>query len=127
LVSSIGYHNDGTGYELNTKDSVFYKGNNIASIKSYTYNGSDFDLDSETKYEQYDNKDNPLYFPDDAPLLGITSYYSANNVVQRTLIDYTTADSETGIFTYTYNASNHPTKAVSTDGFNTSTSTYYYQ
>lgn len=127
LVSSIGYHNDGAGYQLDSKDSVFYSGNNIASIKSYSYNGSGFDLDQETKYEQYDNRVNPLYFAEDAPILGMTTYYSANNVVQRTMIDYTTGDSATGIFTYTYNASNLPSKALSTDGTGTSTSTYYYQ
>lgn len=127
LVSSIDYHNDGSGYQLDSKDSVYYNGNNIASIKSYSYNGSGFDLDAETKYDQYDNRISPLYFAEDAPVLGMTTYYSANNVVQRTMIDYATNDSQTGIFTYLYNASNRPTKSVSTDGTNSSTSTYYYQ
>lgn len=127
LVSSIGYHNDGSGYQIDSKDSVYYNGNNISSIKSYSYNGSGFDLDAETKYDQYDNRISPLYFAEDAPVLGMSTYYSANNVVQRTMIDYSTNDSQTGIFTYLYNASNRPTKAVSTDGTNSSTSTYYYQ
>lgn len=129
LVSSIGYHDDGTGsgYEPDTKDSVFYNGSNISSVKSYSYNGSGFDLDEVTNYEQYDNKINPLHFTTDAPVLGMTTFYPSNNVTKRTIIDYVSGSSATGTFTYSYNNSNRPAKVVSTDGTQTSTDTYYYQ
>ena len=127
LVCAIDYYDDGSGYEVDNKDSVYYNGSNISSMKIFTYNGSSFDLDSETDYEQYDSKINPLFFAEDAPILGMNTFYPANNAVQRTIIDYTTGDSGTAVFTYSYNASNRPTKAVSVSGSQTSTSTYYYQ
>ena len=82
-----------------------------------------------TTYDSYDAKTNPLLFPKDAPVLGMTTYYSANNPTKKTVLDNTglSPATSTGNFTYTYNAGNLPTKAVSTDGTATSTASYYYQ
>jgi hypothetical protein len=129
FVSGISYHNDGTGYEADTKSEYTYTGNNVATEKSYTYNGSSFDLDESDSYDQYDSKTNPLLFPTDAPVLGITTFYPANNAVKKTVTDYTSgsAVSASATATYTYNTKNFPTYMVSSDGSSTSTSTYYYQ
>lgn len=131
LVSGVSYSDDGSGrgYRLDSKTDYAYSGSNIATEKSYSYNGTSYDLDESVSYDVYDAKANPLFFPNDAPVLGMATFYSASNPLKRTTTDNTGLSPVTSIanFTYTYNGSNFPVKAVSTDGTNTSASTYYYQ
>ena len=126
-IADVSYENAGFGYLPIAKDSIGYNGNNIAYMKSFTFNGTGYDLDETEVYDQYDNKINPVSFPADAPVLGMTSYYSVNNVLKRTIIDYTTNSTSVGNFTYTYDANGRPLKAVSTNGTATASATYYYQ
>lgn len=127
LISAISFHDEGAGFEQDTKDEITYSGNNIASVKTYTFDGSVFVPEQTTTYDLYDNKSNPLFFPQDAPALGMTTFYSANNVVKRTITDHTSGESASGTFTYSYNTNNRPTKAVSSHGTASSTSNYFYQ
>ncbi len=129
LVSGITYHNDGSGYAPDTKTDYTYSGNNIATQKTYSYNGTAFDLDELDSYDQYDAKTNPLQFQKDAPIIGLTTFYSANNPTKRTVTDYSSGSPvvSAGTFTYTYNNQNQPLKASGTDGSQSSTSTYTYQ
>lgn len=131
LASGISYYNDGSGngYVPDTKTDYTYSGSNIATEKSYSYHGTSYELDESVTYDAYDTKANPLLFPRDAPILGMTTFYSANNPTKRTTTDNTGFSPVTAVadFTYTYSGSNLPLKAVSTDSTNTSTSTYYYQ
>lgn len=131
LVSAISYLDDGSGngYELDTKTEYTYNGSNIATEKNYSYSGSTAVLDETTSYDQYDANVNPLFFPKDAPVLDMATFYSANNPTKKTVTDHTGTSpvSATGTASYAYNSSKRPTKSVSVDGTNTSTSTYYYQ
>lgn len=131
FVSGVSYSDDGSGrgYRLDSKTDYTYIGSNIATEKSYSYNGTSYDLDENVSYDAYDAKANPLLFPNDAPVLGMATFYSANNPLKRTTTDNTGLSPVTSVagFTYTYNGSNVPVKAVSTDGTSTSASTYYYQ
>lgn len=131
LVSGVTYSDDGSGsgYVLDSKTDYTYSGNNVAAEKAYSYNGSSYDLEQLSSYDLYDAKPNPLFFPKDAPVLGMTTFYPANNPTKRTVTDNTGLSSvtSTATFTYAYNAKNLPVRAVSTDGSATSTSNYYYQ
>ncbi|MDQ3278717.1 MAG: membrane lipoprotein lipid attachment site-containing protein [Bacteroidota bacterium] len=127
LGSVVNYHDDGSGYSPDGKEEYTYSGNNLASSKTYAFDGSTFTLEQTTQYEQYDNSVNPLQFQADAPALGMTSHYSANNVVKQTVTDHTSASTVTGISVYAYNAANRPTKAISTNSTGSAITTYVYQ
>lgn len=129
FVSGISYENDGTGYQADSKAEYTFNGNNIATEKSYSYNGSSFDLDRVNSYDAYDAKTNPLYFLKDAPVLGMTTFFSANNPTKKTVTDYTSGSAVTsnGTATYTYNQAGLPTFMTTSDGASTATTTYYYR
>lgn len=127
LQSIVNYHDDGSGYAPDSKEEYTSTGNNLASAKTYAFDGSTFELEQTTNYDQYDNGVNPLQFQADAPVLGMASHYSANNIVRQTVISHASASSVTGTFTYTYNAANRPTRATSTNGAGTALTTYVYQ
>jgi hypothetical protein len=127
LQSVENYHDEGSGYELDSKEEYSYSGNNLASTKLYTFDGSVFELEQTTTYDQYDDKINPLQFQADAPVLGMTTHYSANNIVKQTTTDHASAESITGTFTFTYNAVNRPTRSMSTNGMASALTTYVYQ
>ena len=127
LQSVENYHDEGSGYELDSKEAYSYSGNNLASTKLYTFDGSVFELEQTTTYDQYDDKINPLQFQADAPVLGMTTHYSASNIVKQTTTDHASAESITGTFTFTYNAVNRPTRSMSTNGTASAVTTYVYQ
>jgi hypothetical protein len=126
LVSAVSYFDDGTGYVTDRKEEYTYSGSNLASTKSYIDEGNGLTLVETTTYE-YDNKTNPLHFPADAPVLGMSDFYPANNVTKRTVVSADPQDSGTTTATYTYNSDNRPAKSVNTDGSSSSTISYYYQ
>jgi hypothetical protein len=127
LVSGISYYDDGTGYEIDSKEEITYNGSNIATVKQYTHDGTGFELQTTTTFDQYDTRMNPLQFTADAPVLGMLFFYPANNVVKRTTTDHASGTTESGTIVYTYHTNNRPLKATSTQGVGTSAATYYYQ
>lgn len=126
LLSSISYFDDGTGYVPDSKEEYTYSGNNIATVKSYSYDTDRFVLD-ETSTLEYDAKINPLLFQNDGPVLGMTNFYSANNVTKTTIVTVDPPQTSIATNTYTYDGTNRPTRSQSTDGGITTTVTYYYQ
>ncbi len=124
------YTDFGTGYEEFAKSDYTYTGNNIASIKAYSYDAisSSYRLDETYTYDQYDNKISPIFADYDAFAFDSPFFYSSNNPVKST---YSAPGYSTENYTisYTYNSANRPITASSTmqPGNVTSTGTYYYQ
>ncbi len=131
LLSQIDYLDDGSGmgYEPITKSEFTYAGNNLLTQKVYSYdtNSSAFVLE-ETYTFEYDAKINPLQFAAEAPIMGMSQFYSASNVSKTTMVSATTpADNFVSNVTYTYNTANRPLTGIETDGTSTATTTYTYQ
>ncbi|RYZ60323.1 MAG: hypothetical protein EOO14_07395 [Chitinophagaceae bacterium] len=126
VQSVTSFHDEGNGFELDTKVEYTYSGNNLASVKNYSFDGSVFELEQTTTYDQYDDKINPLEFKADAPALGMTSHFSANNVVKQTVTDHFGGASQTASYTFSYNTVNRPTRSVSTNGMASAVTSYVY-
>ena len=96
--------------------------------KFYEYDdmSSSFVLDGTSTYE-YDAKTNPLQFSTDAPIMGMSMYFPANNTTKETYVATDPADNYTVMNTYTYNSVNRPVSAVQVDGTTTSEVKFYYQ
>ncbi len=130
LTSEINYTDDGTGmgYVPFLKTEYTYTGNNLITEKFYQYDdvSSTFLLDGTSTYE-YDAKTNPLQFSAEAPILGMSSFFPANNITKETYIATDPADNFTLMSTYTYNTVNRPVTAVLVNGATTSDVKFYYQ
>ena len=113
--------------ELTGKTEYTYSGNNLATLKNYSWDGSDYMLDETFTYDQYDSKVNPMYFGNDAFVFGSPFFISVNNPLKSSQSDGTTTLDFTTI--YTYNSSNKPVAATSVvqPGGSTQTGNYYYQ
>ncbi|MGE5518451.1 MAG: hypothetical protein ACM3VS_00905 [Candidatus Dadabacteria bacterium] len=128
LISTIDYENAGSGYAPFSKEEYSYSGSNLGSVKYYSYDDSTSNyLLDETHTFEYDSKVNPLKFVSDAPVLGMTTYYSANNVSKQTIVVTSPSSTQTVSTTYTYNTNNMPITGVLTAGTGSAVSTYYYQ
>jgi len=109
------------------KTEYTYSGNNIATIKTYSWDGSAYNLEITDTYDQYDNKVNPMYFGNEAFVFGSPVFYSTNNPVKSSQSDGTTTLTFTT--SYNYNSSNKPVTAqsVTQPGGEVQTGNYYYQ
>jgi hypothetical protein len=128
LTSSIDYEDAGTGYSPYTKDEYTYTGSNLGSMKSSTYNDttSTYVVDYTSSFE-YDTKINPLKFVADAPVLGMTTFYSANNVTKETAVITSPSSTQSVTSSYTYNSNNMPSIGTLISNSGTAVATYYYQ
>jgi hypothetical protein len=129
LVSQIDYVDDGSGYVPDNKVEYAYSGNNLQSLKYYSYDlGTSAFVHEETNTFEYDDKTNPLQFANEAPVLGMTQFYSANNFIKNTYVSLTSpSDNYVSNITYTYNDQKRPVTATQVNGSVTSTGTYTYQ
>lgn len=120
----------GGAYEEYQKVEYTYSGNNLASIKYYSYDASAsaYTLVETFTYDQYDSKVSPIYFGYEAFVLGSPFFFSSNNPLKSTIM-VTGSTAENYTTTYTYNAANKPLTASSIiqPGNVTTTGTYYYQ
>jgi hypothetical protein len=133
IASLIEYEFNGVEYDLSEKLLFTYNGNNVVKEELFAADGTGgWDFDESVSYE-YDTKVNPLYYPEDAIALMLSgtyvsyaNFFSANNITKRTI---TTSDpaTETGTITYTYNADNRPSTAVSSAAGMSITVKYFYQ
>lgn len=112
-----------------SKNEYTYSGNNISSMKVYSYDPttSSYQLVTTYTYDQYDDKLSPMYFGNDAFVFGSPLFNSYNNPLKssQTVLGTT----QTYSVTYTYNSANKPATATSTiqPGNTTATGAYYYQ
>ncbi|NTS41149.1 hypothetical protein HRG84_09520 [Flavisolibacter sp. BT320] len=126
----------GVPFELSSKLDYTHSALNMNSVKSYSYNRSNWDLDYTINFS-YDNKTNPLQMgietllidPYISPAFGLNAsiYFGANNV---TFIDYIDpndpADSYNIRTTYNYNNLDKPTGGTAIEGNFTSFWRFYY-
>lgn len=114
--------------ELTGKTEYTYSGNNLATMKNYSWDGSDFTLEETFNYDQYDTKLNPMYFGNDAFVFGSPLFISSNNPIKSSQSDASGA-SFNFTTTYTYNSANKPVSGTSVvdPGGETSIGNYYYQ
>ena len=126
VASAISYIGDSTGYEADNKVEYTYAGDNLASEKNFSYAGGGWQLDQIDTFE-YDSKPNPQHFASDAPVLGMGTYYSVNNVTKRTTTITDLQQTFVTNVSYTYNSNDLPATATGSDGTNISTVNYYYQ
>ncbi|MES1222509.1 MAG: hypothetical protein ABUT20_43845, partial [Bacteroidota bacterium] len=107
-----------------------YSGNNIASIKMYSYDAStsSYTLEETDTYDQYDNKISPTNFGYDAFAFDSPFFFSSNNPLTSTAT-LTGSPTQSYTTTYTYNTSNKPVTATATiqPGNITLSGNYYYQ
>ena len=130
VVSERAFVDDGSNaYEEYRKVEYTYNGNNISTLKTYSFDSgtSSYTLEEAYTYDQYDDKASPLYFGVEAFIFDSPFFISANNILKSSLTAGGTTENYT--ITYTYNSSGKPLTAVSTiqPGNSTSTGTYYYQ
>jgi hypothetical protein len=131
VITEKSYTDVGIGiYEEVGKVDYTYSGNNVSTIKNYSYDASTgtYTLEESYTYDQYDNKVSPIYFGMEAFVFGSPFFISSNNPTKST-ITYTGSPIENYTTTYTYNTSNKPLTATSLvqPGNTTTTATYYYQ
>ena len=112
-----------------SKNEYTYSGNNIASMKVYSYDPStsSYELVTTYTYDQYDDKLSPMYFGNDAFVFGSPIFDSYNNPLKSSV--WTLVATQSYTTTYTYNSANKPVTATSTiqPANTTATGTYYYQ
>jgi len=130
VITEKSYTDYGSAsYRQTGKIDYTYSGNNLATIKNYTYDVSSasYALDETYTYDQYDNKISPMFAGNEAFVFDSPFFYSSNNPTKST---YTLTGNPTQNYTitYTYNAANKPLTASSDiqPGNITSTGTYYY-
>lgn len=130
LLSQIDYLDDGSGmgYLPAVKTEYSYTGANLISQKLYSYDpsSSTYVLDDTFTF-QFDGSTNPLQFANEAPILGMTQFFSANNATKTTLVS--DADPSTNFVSdviYTYNTVNRPLTATETNAGTTSVTTFTY-
>jgi len=113
-------------YEENAKIDYTYTGDNIATIKQYSYDGSTYSLVFTYTYDEYDNKVSPMNIGFEAFVFDSPAMYSVNNPTRSSISD--SGSSQTFTTSYTYNSANKPVTATSTiqPGDSTATATYYY-
>ena len=131
IITERDYVDDGTGsYQEQGKIDYTYSGNNIASIKNYSYDASSasYSLVQTYTYDQYDNKISPMSMGIEGFLFDSAPFYSSNNPTKSS-VSSPLGGTYTYTTTYTYNSSNKPLTATSTiqPGNSTATGTYYYQ
>jgi len=128
VITEKIYDDLATGsYEENAKIDYTYSGNNIATIKQYSYDGSTYSLVFTSTYDEYDNKVSPMNIGIEAFLFDSPAMYSSNNPTKSSIAD--SGSSQAFTTSYTYNSVNKPLTATSTiqPGNSTATGTYYYQ
>lgn len=112
-----------------SKTEYTYNGNNIATMKTYSYDPStsSYTLIDTYTYDQYDDKQSPMYFGNDAFVFGSPLFDSYNNPLKSS--ESVLGTTQTYTITYTYNSANKPATASSIiqPGNTTATGTYYYQ
>lgn len=105
----------GSGYEKMTKNEYTYRGNNIATIKSSTYDMSTSSY--EVQYTQtltYDTKAAPLILGNEAFAIGGPNWYSSNNTTKSVIVvPNNPSGNEIQDVTYVYNSFNKPVSAIS--------------
>ncbi|HEX7905361.1 MAG TPA: hypothetical protein VF487_15920 [Chitinophagaceae bacterium] len=130
VSSERSFTDVGGAYEEYQKVEYTYSGNNLASIKYYSYDASTpgYTLVETFTYDQYDSKASPIYFGYEAFVLGSPFFFSSNNPLKST-ITATGSTAQNYTTTYTYNAANKPLTATSIiqPGNAITTGTYYYQ
>ncbi len=116
------------GYTPSGRVDYTYAAGNIASEKSYDYNGTAYTLSSSTTYT-YDTKVNPLKLGVEAILIGMSTSFGPNN---STALNYIDAIDPTGnysiVSTLAYNTTNKPSggTAVENPGATNYTLRFYY-
>jgi hypothetical protein len=130
VVTERSYSDFGLGgYEEIGKIDYTYNGNNVASIKNYSYDSgtSSYDLLETYTYDQYDNKISPIYTGIEAFVFDSPLFYSSNNPTKSSITS--SGSTETYTTTYTYNSSNKPLtgSSIIQPGNTTTTATYFYQ
>ena len=132
VTSEKDFIDDGiTGYQPSTIITYTYNGNNLASSKVSMFDATTQTWeDMQTLSFEYDAKVNPMQFANEAVILGLTSFYSANNATKViiTFPDDPTMN-ETTTLSYNYNSANRPATATSTTnpGNAVAQSTYFYK
>jgi len=128
VVTERIYDDLATGtYEENSKIDYTYSGNNIATIKQYSFDGSTYSPVVTYTYDEYDNKVSPMNIGFEAFVFDSPAMYSSNNPTRSSAGD--SGSSQTFVTSYTYNSANKPLTGTSTiqPGNVTATATYYYQ
>ncbi len=130
IITERTFDDIGAGsYDETSKTEYTYSGNNIATIKYYSYDSgtSSYTLEETFTYDEYDNKISPMSISNEAFVFDSPELYSANNPTKSSVS--ASGISENYSTTYTYNSANRPLTASSTiqPGNMTATGTYYYQ
>lgn len=104
----------GSGYEKMTKNEYTYTGNNIATIKSSTYDMSTSSYDVQyTQTLTYDTKASPLILGNEAFAIGSPNWYSTNNTIKSVIVvPNNPSANEIQDITYVYNSFNKPASAT---------------
>ncbi|MEO6071538.1 MAG: hypothetical protein ABIN57_09950 [Chitinophagaceae bacterium] len=132
VIRDREFTDDGTagGYEEVGKTEYTYAGNNIATVKIFSYDvpSNTYTLNETDTYE-YDAKTNALQLGNEAFLLGDVSFYGANNVSKLTInVPADPASNQVHTTTYTYNSNNRPLIAtVLMQPGGTTTTSFTYQ
>ncbi|HEX2535932.1 MAG TPA: hypothetical protein VHK69_19460 [Chitinophagaceae bacterium] len=132
IVREDSYTDDGfsgTGYAHTGYTEYTYAGNNLASARGYTVDGTDVTEEERVTYT-YDNKTNPIALGPEAIVIQLSQYTSANNITrQEVIVPIDPDENQTITTTYTYNNQNLPVSAQSTvdPGGETVQVTYFYQ
>ncbi len=131
VITEKSFVDNGLGsYQEYRKADYTYTGNNIATVKNYSFDAStsSYSLVETYTYDQYDNKISPIYFGIEGILFGSAGFISSNNPTKSS-ITATGNPTDNYTITYTYNSSNKPLTASSTvqPGNATVSGKYYYQ
>jgi len=131
MVTLTYFTDNGTGsYHPGGKADYTYAGNNMATVKLFSYNSGAYEEDF-TVTSEYDAKTSPLILGNEAFIIdyqGLGGYYSSNNFTKQTAT-YPSDPTETYTSTYTYNSSNLPATSTTHSQPDNATysSTYFYQ
>ncbi|HEV8508783.1 MAG TPA: hypothetical protein VGQ53_25485 [Chitinophagaceae bacterium] len=131
MVTLTYFTDNGSGtYHPGGKADYTYAGNNMASVKLFSYNSGAYEEDF-TVTNEFDTKPSPLILGNEAFVIdyqGLGAYYSANNFTKQTAT-YPSDPTETYTFTNTYNSTGLPATSIARlePGNDTYTFTYFYQ
>lgn len=134
LIETVTYADNSltTGYEQDQREQYEYAGATLIKWKSYSFIVGNFNpspIPDVITFE-YDNKINPFRLADrDAYLLGVTTFYPANNRTKAVSVDSDpfSSDNYTEVTSHIYNAGNKPIRSTTTGNGSPEIITYTYQ
>ena len=129
VTSEITYVDAGAGYEQSGKVEYVYSGANLVEIKEYSFDAATnaYTLDRSNTIA-YDTKRSPVQFSSEAPVLGMSEFYSTNNSTRFTSVLTSPPTTTTIDISYTYNTNDLPITATSVSSLTgTSTVQLFYQ